>query len=275
MISFPNCKINLGLHILRKRQDEFHDLETIFHPVKLVDALEILHAVDTKQAVSLSLSGFLLGVGSEENICIKAYHLLKKDFDLPPVKIHLHKHIPVGAGLGGGSADGTFTLLLLNKKFNLGISSEALLDYALQLGSDCPFFINNKTSYATSRGETLQEVQLDLSPYKIFLVYPAIHINTGWAFSQIQPKENRQSILEIIQQPIEKWSGNLVNDFETPIFEHHPTIGEIKARLYANGALYASMSGTGSSVYGIFQNNAVPELNFPENYFTRWLPGQL
>jgi 4-diphosphocytidyl-2-C-methyl-D-erythritol kinase len=270
VILFPNCKINLGLQLLRKREDGFHDLETIFYPLPLVDALEIVQASETGEEVILTLSGLPIEVNPHENICINAYRLLKKDFDLPPIKIHLHKHIPIGAGLGGGSADGAFTLILINKKFNLNLSHEQLIAHALQLGSDCPFFIKNKVCYATRRGEVLQEVQLDLSPYKIALVNPGILINTGWAFSQIQPKGNRTPVLEIIQQSIEKWKDNLINDFEPAVFKQYPLIKEIKDKLYSQGAVYASMSGSGSSVYGIFQKNISPVLDLPKNFFIQW-----
>jgi len=269
VILFPNCKINLGLHILRKRNDGFHDLETVFYPVPLSDALEII-AADNIDKTSFTTSGLPID-GIEENICVKAYNLLKKKFPIPPVKIHLHKAIPIGAGLGGGSADGAFTLLLLNKKFNLDMAEEKLIQYALQLGSDCPFFIKNKVCYATQRGELMKQIHLDLSPYKIALINPGIKINTALAFSQIHPKENRTSILEIIDQPIDQWKTKLVNDFETPIFKQHPPIKQIKEELYKNGAVYASMSGSGSSVFGLFEKSTTPVLDLPDRYFIQWI----
>lgn len=271
MILFPNCKINLGLHILRKKEDGFHDLETVFYPIPLVDALEIIQADDSGKEPTITLTGLPVEVKPRENICIKAWKILKKDFDLPPIKIHLHKAIPIGGGLGGGSADGAFTLLLLNKKFNLNIGEEKMIEYALQLGSDCPFFISNRPCYATQRGEILKPIQLDLSSYNMVLINPLIHIDTSWAFSQIHPEEYRTSILEIIQRPLETWKENLVNDFEELIFHEHPSIKEIKEQLYTNGAIYASMSGSGSSVYGIFPKNANPVFDLPENYFIKWL----
>ena len=269
MILFPNCKINLGLHILRKRNDGFHDLATVFYPIPLCDAQEIIETKDSEES-SLTTSGFEIGGNPEENICLKAYHLLKKDFTIPSVKIHLHKAIPIGSGLGGGSADGAFTLLLLNKKFNLNIPEERLMNYALQLGSDCPFFLKNKVCYATQRGEIMREINPDLSNYKIVVIYPGIKVNTAWAFSKIHPNENRISILEIMQQPVESWKNNLINDFESAIFEEHPSIKEIKEQLYKNGAVYASMSGTGSSVYGLFKKTVTPVFNFAGNYFMKW-----
>lgn len=266
MVIFPNCKINLGLHILQKREDGFHNLETIFYPIPLVEALEIIHANET----SITITGLKIDSTEQENICIKAYHLLKKDFHLPAVKIHLHKNIPIGAGLGGGSADGAFALLLLNKKFNLNLTEEQLISYALALGSDCPFFIKNTPCFATKQGEVLQEVDIDLSSYKLVLINPHIHINTGWAFSQIEPNENRTSLSEIIQQPVQQWKERLINDFEKAIFQYHPAIKEIKEQLYSKGAFYAAMSGSGSTVFGLFKKNKTPLLNFPD-YFINWV----
>ncbi len=240
MILFPNCKINLGLYITHKRADGFHDLQTIFYPVFLQDALEIIESKDKEHTASITITGLPIDA-TTDNICIKAYQLLKKDFDLPPVKIHLHKTIPIGAGLGGGSADGAFALLILNKKFNLRISENSLVNYALQLGSDCPFFIKNKPCLAIGRGEIMEEIALDLSSYKILLVNPGIHINTGWAFSQIEPKKNRIPIIEIINRPVPVWKEQLQNDFEKAIFFHHPSIAAIKDDLYHGGAAYASV----------------------------------
>ncbi len=266
MILFPNCKINLGLQILRKRPDGFHDLQTIFYPVPLTDALEIIQAKNGQTA--LSLSGLPIDAQQNENICIKAYQLLKKDFpNLPEVKIHLHKIIPSGAGLGGGSSDGAFTLRLLNRKFNLEIAEEKLVSYALQLGSDCPFFIKNKPCFATGRGERMKEVNLDLSSYKMVLVNPKIHVATGWAFAQLRPDDKRPSFLDIIQQPVENWEGHLTNDFEPPIFAFYPEIKGIKEDLYKQGAAYAAMTGTGSTVFGLFKKETETHFNFPEHYF--------
>jgi 4-diphosphocytidyl-2-C-methyl-D-erythritol kinase len=269
MILFPNCKINLGLHILEKRTDGFHELETVFYPLPLLDALEVVQSVDDTS--KFTTSGLTIEGGSENNICLKACGLLKKDFPtLPAVNMHLHKVIPTGAGLGGGSADGAFTLLLLNKKFGLGIEEEKLVDYALQLGSDCPFFIRNKACYARGRGEKMEEIHLDLSSYKIALVHPRIHINTGWAFSKIAPSKQRTSIKEIVQKPIKTWRNELVNDFEEIVFEEHPEIKKIKESLYEKGASYSSMSGSGSTVFGIFEKNKDLLFDFPSNYFVKW-----
>lgn len=272
MIVFPNCKINLGLNIIRKRADGFHDLETVFHPIIIRDVLEIIQASDIQHAASsiqFSATGLEIDGGStSNNLCVKAYNLLKQDFpQLPPVQMHLHKTIPMGAGLGGGSADGAFALKLLNNKFNLGLSQQQLINYALQLGSDCPFFLLNKPCFATSRGEMMGEIELDLSAYQFVIVNPGIHINTGWAFSQIVPSTPQKSIAEIIQQPMATWKDELVNDFEQAVSSTHPAISSIKEQLYAAGAAYASMSGSGSTVFGIFNKETNPALNFPPAYF--------
>ena len=270
MIVFPNCKINLGLHILQKRTDGFHDLETVFYPVALQDALEIIQNLSPTTDIEFTTSGLEIPSTIEQNICVKAYRLLKKDKpELPAIKMHLHKVIPSGAGLGGGSSDGAFALTLLNKKFNLGLSEDQLLQYALQLGSDCPFFIKNQPCYATGRGENLEEVQIDLSDFKIVLVNPNIHIDTKQAFSKIVPDNQRISIKDIILKPIEQWKNNLKNDFEASVFTQYPEIKGVKEKLYQQGAIYASMSGSGSSVYGLFNKNLNLLLNFPSHYFIK------
>jgi len=258
MVSFPNCKINLGLNILRKREDGFHDLETIFYPLLVTDVLEIIRNPDQDAAVVYSSSGLPIEGKTENNLCIKAWHLLKKDHPaLPSIKLHLHKAIPMGAGLGGGSSDGAFTLKMLNDKFELGLDTEQLTRYAAELGSDGPFFILNQPAFASGRGEQLDSIELDLSNYHIALVNPGIHVNTGWAFSKLNPALPQKSIRDIIQQPIGSWKDELVNDFERPVMKEFPAIQKIKDELYKMGALYASMSGSGSSVYGIF--NAPPD----------------
>jgi 4-diphosphocytidyl-2-C-methyl-D-erythritol kinase len=262
MLSFPNCKINLGLNILQKREDGFHDLETVFYPLPLKDMLEIISASAAGEELSYADSGLPVGGAKENNLCCKAYQLLKKDFPLlPRIKLHLHKGIPTGAGLGGGSADAAFTLQLLNDLFQLNISTAQLLRYAVVLGSDSPFFIINKPCLAKGRGELLEEIALNLSVYSIILINPGVHINTAWAFSQVSPALPEKNISSIIHQSISTWKEELKNDFEQPVFEKYPEIKNIKEELYNQGALYASMSGSGSTVYGIF--NSTP----PENLF--------
>jgi len=219
-----------------------------------------------------STSGSTIEGETEKNLCIKAYDLLKKDLPhLPAVQIHLHKAIPIGAGLGGGSADGAFTLKLLNKKFQLKLSEKQLINYSLKLGSDCPFFILNKPCIATGRGELMEQIELDLSDFKILIVHPGIHISTAWAFANITPLKPPKSIKQIIQQPISTWKTELINDFEKPVFESHPEIKNIKEKLYDAGAIYASMSGSGSAVYGIFKKEKAISISFPDNYFVKTL----
>ena len=272
MIVFPNAKINLGLHILSGRADGYHNLETLFYPVNIKDALEVIeHTAVKAPPVQWSTSGLPIPVEMEHNLCLKAFRLIKNDFpNIPPIKLHLHKNIPMGAGLGGGSADAAFTLCLINDKFNLGISKQKLQEYALQLGSDCPFFLINQPSLAKGRGEVLTEFKVDLSGYKLLVVNPGIPINTAWAFSKIKiAHEQREPIDQILQIPVTEWKKQLVNDFEKPVFSSFPEIGKLKDLLYQNGALYASMSGSGSSVFGIFE--AQKEINFPAAYFYKWV----
>ncbi len=271
MIFFPNCKVNLGLHILNKRADGYHNLQTIFYPISIQDGLEIIQT-DSSKEIDFTSSGFTIDGAANENICIKAYNLIKKDFPkLPAIKMHLHKAIPLGAGLGGGSADGAFTLLLLNKKFNLALSQKQLIDYALQLGSDCAFFIINQPCFATGRGENLIPVSLDLSNYKMIIVNPGIHINTAWAFSYLTPNDQRPSLIDVIKLPVTQWKNELTNDFEEPIFDRYTEIKNTKEQLYHEGAVFASMTGSGSSVYGIFEKEAQPKFTFPPHYFIKEL----
>ncbi len=267
MVSFPNCKINLGLNVLRKRPDGYHDIETVFFPVQIKDAIEVI----VKETFQFSTSGLQIE-GDQENLCVKAYHLLKKDFpQLQNVQMHLHKAIPMGAGLGGGSANGAFVLKLLNKKFDLSLSEKQLIEYAFQLGSDCPFFILNKPCFAKGRGEIFEQIDRDLAAFKIVIIHPDIHISTAWAFSNINPAIPKKSVREIIKQPIQTWKEELKNDFEEDVFIQHPEIKNIKAELYNAGAIYAAMSGSGSAVYGIFEKDISLSFSFPENYFVKEL----
>ncbi len=277
MIAFPNCKINLGLHIVNKRADGFHNLETIFYPIPLNDAVEIITSSSTN-VVTYSSTGNAIDGAEVDNLCIKAYHLLKKDFpNLPNIKLHLHKVIPTGAGLGGGSADAAFALKLINDKYQLNLSTSKLLSYALQLGSDCPFFIINKPCFASGRGEILEELEVDLSSFKFVLINPNIYVNTGWAFGELakgshdsKPSDPyKKSIKEIIKQPINTWKDNLHNDFEKVVFEKHPTIKDIKEELYKQGAIYAAMSGSGSTVFGIFKKETELLLKFGSQHFIK------
>lgn len=273
MLLFPNCKINLGLNIIRKRADGYHDLETVYYPVGLKDALEAVR-IGVKRlefGVEFSSSGLQVAGDAADNLCVKAYQLLKKDFpDLPQVKMHLHKSIPLGAGLGGGSANGAFALMLLDKLCQLNLTIEQLSNYALALGSDCPFFIHNKPCFATGRGENLQEIELDLSRYTFAIVHPNLHISTADAFKNIRPANPQQSIREIIQQPVSSWKDLLVNDFEIYVRHQYPQIAAIKKELYGLGAVYAAMTGSGSAVFGLFERERVPK--FPATYqYPSWI----
>ncbi|HEV2482016.1 MAG TPA: 4-(cytidine 5'-diphospho)-2-C-methyl-D-erythritol kinase [Puia sp.] len=269
MLFFPNCKLNLGLRILRRRPDGYHDLETIFYPLPLRDALE---CQPIKNGLFPIFSSYGLPIPGDpaNNLCLKAWRLLKQDFpDLPPVHLHLLKNIPIGAGLGGGSADGAWTLKALNTQFHLGLSQEKLLQYAGQLGSDCPFFILNAPCIGTGRGEQLTPVNLDLSAYTFALVDPGIHISTASAFAGCTPAENTIPLTSIISQPIPQWRDRLVNDFEAPVFELHPELKNVKPALYTHGALYASLTGSGSSFFGIFPKDQAPDhldFHFSHNY---------
>jgi 4-diphosphocytidyl-2-C-methyl-D-erythritol kinase len=250
MIQFPNAKINIGLNIVAKRPDGYHDIESIFYPIPLYDALEFVES----SSLQFSPSGKMIDGQEADNLVLKAYHLLKNDFEsLPPIHIYIHKVIPMGAGLGGGSSNASFMLMMLNKHFELEISKDKLLDYAAQLGSDCPFFIHNIPSYAEGRGEQLTPIALDLSKYFFLLIKPKIHVSTAWAFSEITPKVLDFSCKEIINLPLKEWKNCIVNDFEEPIFLAQPVLTTIKEKLYSLGALYASMSGSGSVIYGIFE----------------------
>lgn len=270
MISFPNAKINLGLKVVSKREDGYHNLDTVFFPIPFYDILEIIpNAGVGVPEVSFTTSGKKISGDESSNLCIKAYKLLKKDFpNIKPISLHLHKNIPMGAGMGGGSADGAFMIKMLNEKFMLGLDEESMKSYALQLGSDCPFFVCNKPSHATGRGEILSEIKCDLSNKTILIVNPGIHVSTAEAFGKIKISENSISTAEIVQQPIETWNGLLENDFEKTVFNHHPQIKEIKETMYNLGALYASMTGSGSTVYGIFNQPIDAEIFIKKNYET-------
>jgi len=249
MIQFSPCKINLGLSILAKRADGFHALETVFYPVGLQDIVEVVPA----KLFAFSHTGISIPGDVSNNLCVKAYHLLKADFpEMGDVKIHLHKNIPMGAGLGGGSGDGTTVLILLNQLFDLKLTQKQLLEYAARLGSDCPFFIYNEACHATGRGEILEPTSIDLSNYTIALVHPGIHIATSWAFQQLSPCVKEKSIATIIKQPMNTWKSELINDFEAPVLKAHPSLEAFMNNLYSQGAIYASMSGSGSSLFGIF-----------------------
>ena len=253
MITYPNAKINLGLNIVEKRPDGYHNLETVFYPINLQDALEVTLLEDEKE-YALTLSGTPIEGDPDQNLVVKAYRLLKQDFpNMPAIDIHMYKHIPTGAGLGGGSADAAFMIKLLNEKFKLGLGIEKMEEYAASLGADCAFFIQNKPVFATGIGNIFEPIQLSLKGYYLVLVKPDIFVSTKDAFSLIQPMKPTQSLKEIARMPVETWRATMKNDFELSVFQKYPEIAAIKDKLYDMGAIYASMSGSGSSVYGIFR----------------------
>ena len=278
MILYPNAKINIGLKVLNKREDGFHNLETLFYPVELADILEV---VESKE---LRMEQYGIGIPAvagkpelmvpEDNLCVKAYRLLKEDFDIPPVEIYLQKNIPVGAGLGGGSSDAAHTILAINKLYNLNLTNSQMAQYASRLGSDCAFFIYNTPMMGRGRGEILTQFDLDvLKNYRIKLVHPPVYVSTadayrgivsravheqkyasGWAVpSEALPFLDKRSLEELLQQPVGKWKESVVNDFETTVFAKYPVLAEHKKALYDEGAIYAAMSGSGSTMFGIFE----------------------
>jgi len=262
MILFPNAKINLGLHVLSKRKDGYHEIETCMVPIPLFDALEII--LDKK--TTFTSTGLEIPGNEKDNLILKALKAIRKDFnELPHVNIHLHKNIPMGAGLGGGSADAAFALKLYNNLFDLFLEDWFLEDYAAQLGSDCPFFIENTPKIATGRGEILEEVKVDLKGKWILLVNPQLHIGTKEAYAGLMPKLPEHSIKDILPNR-SLWKEHLVNDFEQSIFKIYPQIGELKAKLYDRGAFYAAMSGSGSTVFGLFDEEPSKE-GFDEGFY--------
>ena len=247
MIVYPNAKINIGLNVLEKQADGYHKLSSVFYPVnELYDILEILPA----KHFSFSSSG--IAIPGNSNICVKAFELLKADFDIANVIMQLHKQIPIGAGLGGGSADGAFALKALNEIFRLELSIIELEDYALQLGADCPFFIENSPKYITGIGEKMRNINLDLSSYKLKFIYPELHISTAEAYRGVIPSQSKSKLMDLINQPIENWKKSVKNDFEVAAFAKYPELAKMKEQLYADGAIYASMTGSGSVIYGFF-----------------------
>ncbi|TWR29124.1 4-(cytidine 5'-diphospho)-2-C-methyl-D-erythritol kinase [Mucilaginibacter pallidiroseus] len=259
MIVFPNAKINIGLNIIARRPDGYHNLETVFYPIKINDVLEVIEADE----LIFESSGISIPGDVNDNLCIKGYYLLKKDFPkLPPVKIHLHKNIPIGAGLGGGSSNAAFFIKLMNEKFELGLDADRMEDYARILGADCAFFINNKPVFAFEKGDEFEPVKIDLSAYKIVLVMPDAHVSTAEAYRGVKPAPVKETLYDLVQMPLADWKRHIRNDFEGHIFNAHPVIRGVKASLYESGALYASMSGSGASVFGIFKDT--PDLSHLE-----------
>lgn len=266
MITFPNAKINLGLNIVSKRDDGYHNLETIFYPIAVKDALEIIVKENLPDDTFIE-AGIKVDASPDNNLVMKALKLIRQYYDFPKVEIHLLKKIPFGAGIGGGSADASFMLRLVNDTFSLGISKPELAALAVQLGADCPFFIYNKPMFASGIGEIFEDIELTLQDYHFVLIKPDIHIPTKDAFAEIKPAQPQLSLKEIIKLPVAEWKNRMINDFEKSIFPKYPVIKDIKEQLYAMGAEYASMSGSGSSVFGIFKEDMeIPE-NLYQDYF--------
>lgn len=265
MLSFPNCKINIGLYITNRRADGYHDLETVFYPITgMNDVLEVVPA--TEIGARLWLNGADIAGNIEQNLVWKAYLLMKNRFpaQVPELDIHLLKNLPMGAGMGGGSADGAFALMLLNDYCQLGMEKTALAEMALQLGSDCPFFIYNTPQFAQGRGEQMSPLpQLDLSAYSIQVICPQVHVSTKDAFGLITPRKPDFDLRTIQELPIHKWKDTISNDFEAPVFAQHPALADIKQQLYAQGAIYASMTGSGSAIYGIFEKGVSAVITSP------------
>lgn len=264
MLAFANAKINLGLSVTEKRPDGYHNIETVFYPLKIYDVVEITDAEKT----SCVVAGGIVPGNAEDNICLKAFYALQKDFGLPAQQITLLKNIPVGAGLGGGSADAAFLVKLLNDKFKLGLSDAQMEDYLRPLGADCAFFIRNKPVFAYGKGDQFDAIDLDLSAYFIVLVKPDIHVATADAYSGVKPAQAATSLQDLIHLPMKDWKSHIVNDFEASVFQKYPEIGAVKDALYHEGAIFAAMSGSGSSVFGIFEAKVeLPELEEKNKVF--------
>ena len=254
MVLYPPAKINIGLSIVGKRTDGFHNIETVFYPIPLCDSLTVEAAgTDAVSQLVFSCNGIELpDNGAHDNLCCKAYHLLDADYHLPPVCIRLHKTIPVSAGLGGGSSDAAYTLQALNHLFRLKVPDEELARYASRLGSDCAFFLYGTPAFGTGKGDLLEPLALSLAGYHILLIKPAVSVNTADAYSSVTPQKVKHHLPELLQAPVSEWRHTVFNDFEVSVFKKNPEIGRIKEKMYSEGAVYASMSGSGSSVYGIF-----------------------
>ena len=254
MITFPNAKINLGLNIVARRPDGYHDIETVFYPVPLTDVLEIVPA-NQGEETTLTCYGNRVDCPPEKNLVMKAYRLLQEQYDLPALAMHLYKHIPDGAGLGGGSSDAAHALVMLNKMFSLGLSDQELAAHAVKLGADCAFFIYNRPMLATGIGDVLSPINVNLKGLTLLLVKPAMGVDTRTAYSRVKPQAPAMPLTEILSRPINSWDGMLVNDFEPSVFAVLPQLWLIKARLLDAGAQYAAMSGSGSTIFGIFDSD--------------------
>lgn len=266
MLVFPNAKLNLGLYITERRPDGFHSLESVFVPLPWTDALEILPA-PAGAATSITLTGRPIPGAPATNLCLRAYELLQADFpQLPPAQLYLHKVVPIGAGLGGGSADAAFALKATNELFGLDLSAEALENYARRLGSDCAFFVQNKPVLAIEKGDVFEEINLNLAGVGCVVVYPNLHISTGEAYARIVPQLPKHPLREALAQPMSTWRDTVSNDFETALTPAHPVLAELKQQFYDAGATYASLSGSGSAVYGLWAGGEPGPLAWPAEY---------
>lgn len=268
MVVFPNAKINLGLNVVRRGEDGFHDIETVFYPINLKEALEVLPIESGEN--KFSSTGIDIPESKKGNLVLQAYDSLAKDFDLPHFDFRLHKLIPIGAGLGGGSADASFAIKAIDQLCDLNLSSDQMEAYAAKLGSDCPFFIANRATYATGRGDVFHEIQCSLSNKYLLLINPAIHVSTALAYSGVTPKISEIKIPDILSRNPKEWKDLLKNDFEVSVFKAHPILSKIKEKLYAQGAVYASMSGSGSTMFGVFDEK--PDDSEFHQYFNWVLP---
>lgn len=256
------CKINLGLHILNRRPDGFHSIESILYPIPLFDIITI----EKSCSFQFTSSGIRIDGEWEDNLCVKAYRLMQQQYNIPPVTIHLQKNIPAGAGLGGGSADAAFTLKVIHRMFSLDLSNQELKTMAASLGSDCPFFIDTVPSLATGRGDILTHVDLCLKGFWLMIAKPFSGVSTAEAYRDVSPMEGRPSPARVVQQAVGKWQGQLCNDFENNIMKIYPEVGRIKAQMLSEGALFSAMSGSGSAVYGIFDSQP-PTMEGDDVYF--------
>lgn len=259
MIVYPNAKINLGLNVVERRPDGYHNLESVFFPVEICDMLEIIELGEGEGDYEWRCEGLSVECDPEKNICIKAFRLLQKEFSLPRLGFYLYKKIPMGAGMGGGSADGAFVLKTLNQMFELGLSRGRLVKLAAQIGADCAFFIENEPAYASGIGDELEPFDVDLKGRCLVVYKPEVHVSTAEAYKGIEPKKAQENVRDILRRPIEEWKHRLVNDFEESVFKNHPEIKAVKDMMYERGAIYASMSGSGSAVYGIFDEEVTIE----------------
>jgi 4-diphosphocytidyl-2-C-methyl-D-erythritol kinase len=263
MICFPNAKINIGLRVTGKRPDGYHNIESILYPIGLTDILEVSEREKVSgKGISLNTTGIKINKPPKENLVFRTAELLRKEYSIPPLNIHLHKLIPTGSGLGGGSSDTAFLLRLMNKKFSIGITEEKLHAIASGLGSDCPFFLNNISAFISGRGENIQRISLNLSQLYLVVIYPDIHIDTSFAYSQITPSKPGLSLQKLIKYPVSQWKENIFNDFEKPVFSKYPKIKKIKEKLYSMGAIYSSLTGSGSAVYGLFDKKSETDRQF-------------